>query len=113
MSLSIRKSRKIVVGTDEYRWSPSQDSGYMVLTVQHASGDGRKIEVIISDDRNVVIENGSYSIEVGSSNKLMITPKLVRKVIEDSRRLGWIPTENGKTLELRLNEGSMLLEQLR
>ena len=85
----------------------------MVLTVQHASGTGRKIEVIISDDRNVEIENGSYTIEVGSSNKLMITPKLVRKVIEDARHLGWLPAQNGKPMEFRLDEDSMLLEQIR
>ncbi|MEM1261417.1 MAG: hypothetical protein AAGH76_03395 [Pseudomonadota bacterium] len=113
MSISKRNSRKIVVGDGEYRWSPSQDSGFMVLTVQHAYGNGRKIEAAISDDRNVVIENGSYTIEVGDPSKLTITPRLVRKVIEDAHQLGWIPTQKGKTMELYLNDDSMLLEQLR
>lgn len=110
MSLSKRKSRKIVVDDLEYRWSPSQDSGYMVLTVQHVSGRGMKIETFISDGKNIVIENGSYSIEVGSVDKLIITPGLVRKVIQDARLMGWNPLENGKPLMLRLNENEMKLQ---
>ena len=81
MSLSNRKSRKIVVNNEEYRWSPSQDSGYMILVVQNVSGKGKKLEVVISDDKNIVVENGNYSIENGGSNKLLITPSLVQKVI--------------------------------
>ena len=102
MALSKRNSRKIVVDEEAYRWSPSQDSGYMVLTVQNDSGHGAKLEVIISDDKNIVIENGSYSIEIGESNRLMITPSLVEKIIRDSISLGWSPSENGKPVELNL-----------
>ncbi len=55
MTLSAKNSRKIVVNNQEYRWSPSQDSGYMVLVVQNVSGRGKKLEVVIPDDNNVVI----------------------------------------------------------
>ncbi|WP_299464631.1 hypothetical protein, partial [uncultured Gimesia sp.] len=89
----------------EYRWSPSQDSGYMVLVVQHASGTGKKLEVVISDDQNIVVENGSYSIEVGDINKLLITPKLVQSIIRDALVLGWRPRESGPPVELSLIEG--------
>lgn len=110
VAISKKNSRKINVDNNEFRWSPSQDSGYMVLTIQHGSGQGRKIEVIVSDDKNVIIENGNYTIEVGSMGKLMITPSLVRKIIQDARHLGWIPLDNGKPLQLRLDNERMELE---
>ena len=107
MTLSKRKSRTIVVDENEYRWSPSQDSGYMVLVVQSISGEGRKLEVIISDDKNIIIENGSYTIENGDTNKLLITPKLVQRIIRDALRIGWNPTEMDPPVELSLNKGSL------
>ncbi len=107
MGISKRKSRKIVVDGHNYRWSPSQDSGYMVLVVQDYSGNGKKLEVVISDDRNIVIENGSYSIEVGDSKKLIITPKLVENIIRDSIKIGWNPHVAGPPVELFLNEESL------
>ncbi len=105
MGLSNRNSRKIIVEFEEYRWSPSQDSGYMKLVVQEASGTGKKLEVIISDDHNIVVENGSYSIEVGDGNKLLITPKLVQSIIRDALALGWQPRDSGPPVQLSLIEG--------
>lgn len=111
MSLSKRKSRKISVDGEDYRWSPSRDSGYMVLVVQHISGKGKKLEVIISDDENIVVENGTYSIEIGDQNKLIITPKLVEILIRDSIYLGWNPSEKGPPAELSLNEGTLSIRR--
>jgi len=102
MTLSKRKSRKIVVNDEEYRWSPSQDSGFMVLVVQIESGKGKKLEIVISDDKNVVVENGNYSIENGDVDKLLITPSLVQKLITDALSMGWNPKELGSPVELSL-----------
>ena len=96
-----------MVDNESYKWSPSQDSGYIVLVVQHEAGKGRKLEVIISDDKNIVIENGAYSIEVGDMDKLIITPKLVQKIIKDAIALGWRAKELGPPVELTLNEGTL------
>lgn len=111
MSLSKRKSRKIVVDNDEYRWSPSQDSGYMVLTVQHASGRGRKIEVAITDHRHVTVRDGRYLLEVADGHKLAITPSLVQKVIQDALELGWSPTEEGRPMSLYLDASTMSIRE--
>lgn len=108
MTLSKRKSRKIIVDDQEFRWSPSQDSGYMVLVAQHISGKGKKLEVIISDDKNIIVENGSYSIEVGSSSMLIITPKLVEQVIKDALEMGWNPLKNGPPVASSLNDNHQL-----
>jgi hypothetical protein len=40
----------------------------MVLVVQRISGEGHKLEVVISDDKNIIVENGGYSIEIGDKN---------------------------------------------
>ena len=81
----------------------------MVLVIQSATGHGQRIEAIISDDNNVIVENGNFTIECGSSDKLMITPGLVRKVIQDAHELGWAPEENTKPLKLYLDQESMKL----
>jgi hypothetical protein len=111
MTLSKRKSRKIVVGDEAYRWSASQDSGYMVLVVQKSSGQGKRLEVIISDDKNIVIEKGSYSVEVGGGSKLVITPRLVEKVITDALSVGWDPNERGAPVALSLVDGSLQIRR--
>ncbi|MCR9155163.1 MAG: hypothetical protein NXI09_13725 [Bacteroidetes bacterium] len=107
MGLSKRKSRKITVDGHVYRWSPSQDSGYMVLVVQGYSGKGKKLEVVISNDENITIEFGNYSIEIGDSNKLIMSPKLVETIIRDSMNIGWNPALNGPPLELSLIDGNL------
>ncbi|WP_417397193.1 hypothetical protein [Gimesia chilikensis] len=99
MTLSRRNSRKIVVDDREYRWSPSRDSGFMVLVVQHSSGKGKKLEVVISDDQNIIVENGSYSIEYDTVGKLLITPKLVETLIREALKAGWNPEETGPPVQ--------------
>lgn len=111
MSLSIRNSRSIIVDDVEYRWSPSQDSGFMVLVVQVESGIGSKLEVIISDSENILVENGRHTIEIGGSKKLMIKPNLVEKLIRDSIALGWSPTTKGKPVELSLKEMRLVVSR--
>ena len=78
----------------------------MVLVVQDNSGRGKKLEVIVANDRNIVIENGSFSIEVGGA-ELIITPKLVEKMICDSIKLGWNPRELGPPVQLSLNKNKL------
>ena len=44
MALSTRNSRRIVVDGVPYRWVLSMDSGYAMVTVQHGSGSGQRLE---------------------------------------------------------------------
>ena len=101
------KVRTIIVDDASYRWSPSQDSGYMVLVVQHHSGKGKERGGVISGNESIVVENGSYSIEVGAINTLVITPALVERLIRDSLVLGWNPRAAGPPLALSLNAGRL------
>ncbi len=54
-----------------------------------------------------MIDNGSYTIEVGTTNKLMITPKLVQTVIEDAITMGWQQAELGPPVQLSLKNGTL------
>ncbi|MFK7906081.1 MAG: hypothetical protein AB8B69_13190 [Chitinophagales bacterium] len=100
MAFSKRKSRKIVVDDITYRWSPSNHNGTMVLAVQHVSGKGRKLEVSVSTDKEVIIENGNFTIEIGNNEEPMITPKLVAVTIRRALKIGWNPLVRGKVLRL-------------
>lgn len=111
MALSRKKSRKIIIDETEFRWSPSQDSGFMVLVVQLSAGVGRRLEVVISDDKNVIVENGGYSIEVGDTDKLIITPVLVEQIIRDAKSIGWIPESVGPPVELSLIDNKIKIRR--
>lgn len=102
MALSKRHSRAIVVAGESYRWSPSQDSGYMVLVVQHESGTGSKLEVVIPDGKKLSVEGAGYKVTNDESAKLVIAPRLVEKVILDALDLGWQANQNGKPLQLSI-----------
>lgn len=107
MGISKRKSRKITVDNQEYRWSPSQDSGYMKLVVQDYSGKGKKLEIVVFDSKKIIVENGNYSIELGDTNALIITPNLVATLIRYSIKIGWNPLHIGPPAELSLIEGNL------
>jgi len=109
MGLSKRKSRKINVDGHDYLWSPSKDSGYVILLVQDSSGKGAKLEIVISNDKNIIIENGSYSIEVGDANKTIITPKLVEKMIKDSINMGWKPLVRASSIKFFYDKGNLVI----
>lgn len=79
----------------------------MVLVVQHSSGNGKKLEIVISDDQNVIVENGSYSIEYGAVDQLLITPKLVETLIRETIKAGWKPEETGPPVQLSFLEGHL------
>ncbi|QDT86048.1 hypothetical protein [Gimesia chilikensis] len=79
----------------------------MVLVVQHSSGKGKKLEVVISDDQNIIVENGSYSIGYDTVGQLLITPKLVETLIREALKAGWTPEETGLPLQLSFLEGHL------
>ena len=79
----------------------------MVLVVQHSSGKGKKLEVVISDDQNIIVENGSYSIGYDTVGQLLITPKLVETLIREALKAGWTPEETGLPLQLTFLEGHL------
>lgn len=106
MALRAKQSRKIRVDGEEYRWAPTQDSGYYVLAVQGISGSGKRLEIVVSRDENLIIENG-YSIEFGDRREPLLVPSLVEALIRDARKLGWKPKEQEAPVELSVVNGTL------
>ena len=103
MSLSKRNSRRISVDGETYRWAPAQNSGTVVLIIQHEKYNGQKIEVTIGKDKNLIIENG-FSIECGGVCKSIITPKLVERIIRECILVGWLPSGKESPMKFLLQE---------
>ncbi len=110
MALSKRNSRIISVDGTDYRWAPSQDSGYYTLVVQSHDGRGRRLEVIVSRDDHVLVEKG-YSVEYGDTEDVILTPSLVADLIRKGLRLGWRPNDLGPPVELSAIEGELTIRR--
>ena len=85
MALSRKRSRTLKVGSETYRWSVSEDSGYSVLVVQSATGSGQKREVI---------QSWADPAPAGSAARpgpSPITPGQVADAIRMALARGWEP----------------------
>lgn len=88
MSLAAKNSRRIVVDDEAYRWAVSPDSGYNVIVVQAANGDGAKFKVYVS-------YTGIHYASANADGQLAVTPALVTSIIRQGRQRGWDPATNG------------------
>ena len=88
MSLAAKGSRPITIDGDAYRWAVSPDSGYNVIVVQAATGDGAKLLVYVS------YSNIRYA-SADADGQLAVTPALVTSIIRQGRQNGWQPDQNG------------------
>ena len=89
MSLAAKGSRPISIDGEAYRWAVSPDSGYNVIVVQAADGDGAKLLVYVS------YSNVRYA-SAGDEGQLPVTPALVTSIIRQGRQNGWQPDKNGR-----------------
>ena len=83
MALKKQGSRKIIVGSETYRWkvSPDDEPG-LGIVVEHYSQPKQRF-VLWVDHGNT------------------ITPRLVKSAIKYALRNGWQPLERGKELSFR------------
>ncbi len=107
MAISRKNARQISVDQRSYTWAVSQDSGFIVLVVQDTLTNGKKLEVIVSDDRNIIIEKNSFSIQYGDARSLVVTPALVAFIIRESLKMGWAPQDTGPPVQLSLGENKL------
>ena len=66
----------------------SPDSGYNVIVVQAADGNGAKLLVYVS------YTDVRYA-SADADGQLAVTPALVTSIIRQARQNGWQPDENG------------------
>lgn len=86
MALNRAKSRPINIDGENYRWSFFQNSGYDDVTVQHASGKGRKLAVQIVEP------------------VLSVTPALVAQSIQFALASGWRADARGPPFNVRYED---------
>ena len=98
MAFSKTKSRPITVEGKEYRWVFFENSGWNDLTVQSASGKGKKLTVQIKWKPN----------NVDPLPYLPIKPSFIAKAIKFGLENGWQPDTEGKPFRCRFSEGSFL-----
>jgi hypothetical protein len=98
--LSKKRSRSIVVGCEEYRWSVAEDGVYGTLAIQHAEAHGQRLEVIVQ-----LIDEGRAESGADAQPGLIrsVTPVLVERIIRDGLTIGWLPKRKTPPLEATLN----------
>ena len=74
-----------MIGTTNFVWTVSEDSGYSILVVQSAVGAGQKLEVIIK------WPDAAPGTEDALLGPFPITPKVVALTVEAAIDLGWRP----------------------
>lgn len=87
MAVARRGSKLITVGGVSYRWVVSEDSGFKVIVVQHASGSGQRLEASTS-----IIDDFIHQA---------VRPGAVQRLIELALARGWSPDANGPPMKLQ------------
>lgn len=95
MTLSKKKSRRIVVNNDTYRWGISPDDGYIVFVAELCEVQGRKIQVYINSDIDKIWVNFP---NVEDLNLKITKPKDVEYMISEALKKGWNPKEKGNPI---------------
>ena len=83
MAISKKKSRKIVVDGQAYRWAVSEDSGYSVVVVQSDLGSGQKLEALLDWACRTSTATGA-GVRIPE-----ITPAMVSQLVRSALREGW------------------------
>lgn len=83
MGQSNKKNRRITVAGIEYLWRASGDSGYISVSVWPASLPHRGLwGTLRYDETRTPFELPSGTKGYSSSQQLVVTPKIIRRIIE-------------------------------
>lgn len=100
MAFSKKNKRRITVGEKQYFWSVTGDDGWINLSVMADVQGGQKIFCAFDYHHiSVKMSSGDFHFTVGT-NQFIITPYIVRQVIEYALSAGWKPFEKGTDLRL-------------
>jgi hypothetical protein len=95
MALPKKNSRKINIDGIQYSWIASGNDDYIELVICSSTGDGQKL-LAQFDYHPIYIDKEETILE----QQFIITPIVVRQVIEYGLTSGWSPEKRG--VELRL-----------
>ena len=86
MTLPVKSSRRITVGSDTYRWIVSPDSGSMWVIVEREDTAGQRLQAQFD-------YHDALPSPAPATQRQRITPASVRRVIELALRRGWCPAQ--------------------
>lgn len=95
MALNKKKSRRIIVDKEEFRWTISPGSGYLIFVAEKEGVKGKKIEVYIDSEINYFWVKFP---DVNDLNLKVIKPKDSASIIKQALTLDWHPEEKGKPI---------------
>lgn len=111
MAKATKGARHSVVGNVKYRWRATGNDGYIVLTVWPAELEGPAI-VGLFDYGHELVPMGDGRVH--GKHQIVITARIVRRVLEYAVRLGYDAAVRGKQLDLgRLDARIDLSDALR
>jgi hypothetical protein len=108
MALPKKGLRKITVDNVRYAWSATDNDEYIGLTVISLDKEGQVLSTGFSYHTGVT--DGYYSFEEQTSDRqpFIITPGIVRQVIEYALLKGWKPLVKGPHFYLA-DKGQLIL----
>jgi hypothetical protein len=103
MALPKKGLRKITVGNFRYAWSATGNDGWISLSVAPLDNHGQLVTASFDYHSAVtgISESPDGSKITHTKQQLILTPHIVRQVIEYALKEGWHPTKPGLQLNLR------------
>lgn len=108
MTINKKSSRRVTVGEDNYIWTISPGSGYIIVIVEHEITRGMRLEIYIESDIDSVWLNFP---NVEHLNIKIVRPRDIKFFTSQALRLGWIPQEKGMPVVFDL-DGEVLKRRL-
>jgi len=109
MALPKKGLRKITVGDFRYAWSATGNDGWISLSVAPLDNQGQLVTTAFGYHSAVTgISEGPNGNKIThTKQQLIITPHIVRQVIEYALKDGWNPAKPGPQLNLRNVEAKL------
>ncbi|MBH5320363.1 hypothetical protein I6N90_21455 [Paenibacillus sp. GSMTC-2017] len=104
IDINKKSSRKIVVRNEQYSWTVSPDSGYVITIAEHEIYKGRRLEVYIQSDID------SYWVNFPNTEHLnlkIIRPRDVEFFICQAIDQGWEPSVKGTPIVFDFDGGNL------
>jgi hypothetical protein len=97
MAVSEKAARNIVVRGVRYRWRATGNDGWISLTIWPHELPGARIVCTFGYDQTHVPLGGGVT---ALTKQLVITNRIVRRVLEHALKKGYDPAQKAKQLEL-------------
>jgi hypothetical protein len=109
MALPNKGLRKITIGKSRFAWSATGNDGWISLTIAPLNNLGQLVTTAFSyhSKATSITQTLDGRQIIHAKQQLIITPYIVRQVIEYALQEGWNPQEKGPQFVLHNMEGKI------